>query len=494
MNAVQESYEALPYPHCVHPLSHPARLAAVGKVLGYPAADAARARVLDIGCGSASSLLAMAARMPDCQFTGIDFSGPDIASAQETAREAGLTNVEFQQADLMDWNPRDAKFDFIIAYGFFSWVPDEVKDRLLQLIAECLAPQGIACVSYMTYPGCKQPEALRDLLKLHTGSLQDPMEKVVAAHRTLDFLDRAWQGLPKFAHSSYLREEAKRIRQKEPHFLLFDDLGVERDPCYLLQFTNWAAEHGLYYLGESEFHTMLLENLPLESGKELAAMALGRLETEQLIDYITNRAFRCSLLVGAEAGLPALLDAQALRGLSIRSSLKPVSKTKPGATEGRFLTAQGSKFTLRSVPLVAFIRELALQPEACLPFQEVLSEAQTTVGQVFDEAAQAQLAEDLLTLYAKRHIEISALAFIPPTILPEYPCLTRLNLAMCRHRGIVVDAHHRTIQPSPAQIDFCLQLDGSRSLSEIGQKHRSHQPLLASLNRLGCLMPPLQNA
>jgi hypothetical protein len=162
--------------------------------------------------------------------------------------------------------------------------------------------------------------------------------------------------------------------------------------------------------------------------------------------------------------------------------------------KGRFLTAQGSKFTLRSVPLVAFIRELALQPEACLPFQEVLFKAQTTVGQVFDEAEQAQLAEDLLTLYAKRHIEISALAFIPPTSLPEYPRLTRLNLAMCRQRGIIVDAHHETIQPSPAQIDFCLQLDGSLSLSEIGQKFPSQQPFLASLNRLGCLMPALQNA
>jgi ubiquinone/menaquinone biosynthesis C-methylase UbiE len=286
-------------------------------------------KLLDIGCGSASSLMAMAAQMPECQFTGIDFSGPDIASAQEMAREAGLTNVELQQADLMNWDPRGAKFDFIIAYGFFSWVPDEVKDRLFKLIAGCLAPQGIACVSYMTYPGCKQPEALRDLLKLHTDSLQDPLEKVAAAHRTLDFLDRAWQGLPKFAHSRYLREEVRRIRQKEPHFLVLDDLGVERDPCYLLQFTNWAAEHGLTYLGESEFHTMLLENLPLESGKELAAMGLDRLQTEQLIDYITNRAFRCSLLVGAQATLPALLDAQALRGLCIRSSLNRLGCLMP---------------------------------------------------------------------------------------------------------------------------------------------------------------------
>ena len=172
----------------------------------------------------------MAAQMPECQFTGIDFSGPDIASAQEMAREAGLTNVELQQADLMNWDPRGAKFDFIIAYGFFSWVPDEVKDRLLQLIAGCLAPQGIACVSYMTYPGCKQPEALRDLLKLHTDSLQDPLEKVAAEY--------PGQRVAVVTHNGVIKLAAQ-IVTGAPTEAVFH---IDAAPCSITSISIWPSD------------------------------------------------------------------------------------------------------------------------------------------------------------------------------------------------------------------------------------------------------------
>ena len=492
MNAVQESFESLSYPYYVHPLTHPSRLAAVGTVLGFAPVAPQQARILDIGCGSASSLLAMAERLPQGQLVGIDFSAPDILSAQKLAGEAGLTNVSLQQADLLTWNPSGAKFDYIIAYGLFSWVPDEVKDRLLSLISECLSPQGIACVSYATYPGCKQPEALRDLLKLRTDALVSPEEKIATAHQTLDFLDRAWKGLPHFPHTTHLRELVSRIRHKPPHSLLLDDLGVERDPCYLLQFTNWAAEHGLRYLGESELPSMLLENLPPASAQELAALGLDQLETEQMIDYITNRPFRCTLLVRAEASWQAKLDAQALRQLSLRSLLKPAGPIKVGAQKGVFVSEQGAKLTLRGALLVEFIRELSSQPTACLLFQDVLTKIQKTVGKMISEAGERQLAEDLLSLYTKRQIESAALPFIPPATLPEYPSLTPLNRAMCRHRGIVVDAHHRAFRPKEDEIAFCLQLDGSQSLMDLTssrdrQKTGDH-PLLATLNRLGCLI------
>ena len=189
-------------------------------------------------------------------------------------------------------------------------------------------------------------------------------------HQTLDFLDRAWTGMPGFLHAGFMRHEAGKIRKKEPHFLLLDDLGVERDPCYLLQFTGWAAEHGLRYLGDSEFHTMLLENLPPESAKELAAMRLDRLQTEQMLDYISNRSFRCTLLVGAGAVVTEGLNAQSLRGFCFSPNLFPKGKFRSGDTEGRFVTEQGSKTKLRSEPLLGIFGSTPAQNEApsCTPY------------------------------------------------------------------------------------------------------------------------------
>ncbi len=493
MSSIQEEYETLPYPHYVHPLSDPARSAVLGRLFGLRPADPRQARVLELGCGSGSNLLAMAARFPGSQFLGLDFSAPDIAAAQAVATEAGLTNIEFQQADLLTWSPPPERSDYVIAYGLFSWVPDAVKERVLQIVRASLAPQGIACISYMTYPGCKQPETLRDLLRLRTEHLAAPSEKITAAGAVLGFLDGAYGAMKAQPHAASLHAEVRRIRAKEPSFLLHDDLGVQRDPCYLLQFANWAAEHGLRYLADSELHTMLPENLPVESARALLAMKLDRLETEQFLDYVTNRSFRCSLLVGPEATMADRLDASAIREMCLGPALQPVKPGRPGEAETCFQAADGTSVTLRSVPLMAFLQALSAKEGGSTPFIDVLAAAQTIAGRGFTDAEQAQLAEDLLTLYGRRQIELSAVPSTPPAGLPERPRLTPLNRVMARHRGMCVDGRQQSHRLTGAEQAFCGLLDGSRTVAGLRASPEARalagavDPFLAALSRGGCL-------
>lgn len=51
---------------------------------------------------------------------------------RELAEIAGLTHMEFHALDLQDFKNSGKQFDCIIAHGFFSWVPDEVKVALLE--------------------------------------------------------------------------------------------------------------------------------------------------------------------------------------------------------------------------------------------------------------------------------------------------------------------------------------------------------------------------
>jgi SAM-dependent methyltransferase len=493
MSSIQEEYETLPYPHYVHPLSDPARSAVLGRLFGRRPADPRQARVLELGCGSGSNLLTLAARFPGSRFLGLDFSGPDIAAAREVAAEAGLTNVEFQPADLLAWTPPGQQFDYVIAYGLFSWVPDEVKARTLELARACLAPQGIACFSYMTYPGCKQPEALRDLLRLRTEGLADAAEKLAAAQAVLGFLDGAYGPQKDRPQVASLHAEVRRIRAKEPAFLLHDDLGGRRDPCYLLQFTGWAAEHGLQYLADSELHTMLVENLPLESARALLALKLDRLETEQFLDYVTNRSFRCSLLVGPEVPVSGRLYASALRELCLAPVLRPVAPAKPGDPEAQFRAADGTSLTVRSAPLVAFLRALGAGPDAFTPFADVLAAAETATGRPFTPAERVQLDEDLLTLYGRRQLELSAVPWAPAGRVPERPALTPLNWVMARRRGMLVGVRQQSQPLAEAERRFCGLLDGSRTLAQLRAAPEpvalgaTLEPFLASLTRNGCL-------
>jgi len=56
--------------------------------------------VLEIGCGVGAQTIPLAQRSPAARFTSVDLSAGSIAEANRKVTEAGLTNVEFRQADI----------------------------------------------------------------------------------------------------------------------------------------------------------------------------------------------------------------------------------------------------------------------------------------------------------------------------------------------------------------------------------------------------------
>jgi SAM-dependent methyltransferase len=171
-NPLQNAYETVPYRGGAFPETHPGHLAALGLLFGMNPAPVEHCRVLEIGCASGTNLLPMAALLPESRFVGIDLSRVHIAAAQQSAKAAGLANVTFHAANLLDFCPDRRSFDYIIAHGLFSWVDDRAKERILRLCGEALADQGIALVSYNCYPGWSQRGALCDLLRLRLSSIE----------------------------------------------------------------------------------------------------------------------------------------------------------------------------------------------------------------------------------------------------------------------------------------------------------------------------------
>src|SRR6185503_10080916 len=85
--------------------------------------DASASRVLDVGCGTGSTTLAVARLLQakgGC--TGIDISGPMIAAARARAKQEG-TPARFIQANAQTHAFEPASFDMIVSrFGvmFFS--------------------------------------------------------------------------------------------------------------------------------------------------------------------------------------------------------------------------------------------------------------------------------------------------------------------------------------------------------------------------------------
>ena len=71
------------------------------------------ASVLEAGCGVGAQTVTLARRSPGARFTSVDVSAESVAEAERRVRAAGLTNVQFGQADVFDLPFPAASFDHV---------------------------------------------------------------------------------------------------------------------------------------------------------------------------------------------------------------------------------------------------------------------------------------------------------------------------------------------------------------------------------------------
>src|ERR1700719_4814395 len=69
--------------------------------------------VLEAGCGVGAQTVTLAQRSPGARFTSIDVSADSVAQAKRTTDAAGITNVQFQQADIFALPFAPESFDHI---------------------------------------------------------------------------------------------------------------------------------------------------------------------------------------------------------------------------------------------------------------------------------------------------------------------------------------------------------------------------------------------
>ena len=53
----------------------------------------------------------------------------------------------------MEFPLDEPQFDYIICHDVYSWVPDAVQQKILAICSRNRVPNGVADVSYNTYPG-----------------------------------------------------------------------------------------------------------------------------------------------------------------------------------------------------------------------------------------------------------------------------------------------------------------------------------------------------
>src|SRR5438034_569650 len=182
------SYDQIPYPSRAFPATHPDRLYTVARLSGMNPTPVERCRVLEIGCAAGGNLMPMAETLPQSTFVGLDFSTRQIATGNEIVSALGLKNIQLLHKDIMDVGPELGSFDYIIAHGVYSWVPERVRDRLLDICDKRLVPNGVAYISYNVYPGWALRRSIRDLMHFHVRNVADSAQQAAQSRELLMFL------------------------------------------------------------------------------------------------------------------------------------------------------------------------------------------------------------------------------------------------------------------------------------------------------------------
>lgn len=311
------AYDIVDYPGWVRPQSHPSRLAAIARLHGIAAASPTHCRFLEVGCGDGANLLPLALAYPHARFVGIDLSTSAIARGEKLRARLGLPNLELRVADVSACDPGTEPFDYVVAHGFYSWVPASVRDALLALCRDRLDANGVAYVSYNALPGCHFRRILWDMLRQHVDGIADPARRIDEALEFLRFLDAS---LPETgAQAVLLREEVRNLLVRtDPEVLFHDDLAQINDPVSITTFATHARQFDLQFLAEADYLEMAEEAVAEAAADRLRAMAAEDVvRKEQYLDFLKLRRFRQTLLCHARALLLREPDVAAMPGFDV---------------------------------------------------------------------------------------------------------------------------------------------------------------------------------
>jgi SAM-dependent methyltransferase len=454
---VRELYSEKRYPALSHPVTDISRIAVTARLGGLQRLPLpASCRVIEFGCASGHNLLPLAARYPKSEFTGLDFSDTAIRNARRASWEAGLGNVLFEVADLEHWRPSHP-CDYLIVHGLFSWVPDSMKSRILDLCGQLLSESGVACISYNTLPGWSLK---RDVVPLIRSLANNPLASGLGGDVAAVAASLAGMAGSATAHAAHLQAVCHEIVRKGPEVLPFDDLAPVCDPIYFAQFAAWAAERGLRYLGEAHLRENLPEGIDPAAFEKLAPLAGDPLLLQQTLDLLSGRTHRNSLLCRENA---------------------PLEDGTTTAAVLQFATGLGDQPLPDSLPASGVTRVFREVVEAagrnCTPVQDLMERTATRLGIGWDPTRHSQeIAGWIFQMARLGCLELRADPIQLPAGPGENPRISKLNRYFSANGLPVVDARHATCRYPEGHERLLATMDGARSLEDMASQAATEFP------------------
>lgn len=469
-------YQSFPFNH-----THPTHLFTLATLFGLKPTPVEKSRILEIGCASGGNLIPVGYQFPGSQCVGIDISDKQIDDGQKQLLDLNINNVELRHQSLLNFSPKEGKFDYIICHGVYSWVDNEAREKILQICHDNLTKNGIAYISYNTFPGWNMVNSVRDLMMWHTKNLTDPVSKATQARSVLKFITDGLQE-DKSPYATFLRNEIQLLSMHADSYLLHEHLSSYNDPIYFHQFMEQANQAKLSYLADAFLATMFTENLPPQFANELKKIN-NIVTTGQYMDFIRNQRFRCTLLCHQDQQVNRSLKTTDIENFYLQFTGKTdtVNLTEKDIREGNDINFMNASVTLKLRNSLSQLAMLILYQEQLKPmhYQELCEQMSIRSSTKEIPAIKHHLNEELNLMRTVLAGLVSISSYPPNYILQvtQKPTACPYARYLATIQPFATNRRHQAIKLDPLTKSLLPLLDGSRDFMQL--LTHAHQELKA---------------
>ena len=489
-------FDLVPYEAIGIPYTLPAHLALSSAWYGGPKPKVRAYRAIELGCGAGGNLIPMAYYQRDSRFVGVDYSKRHIECARETATELGLDNIQFELGDVCDLDKANREpFDYIIAHGLFSWIPEEARAAVLVFCRDHLSPNGIAYICYNTMPGWAMRGVVRDALRrspsVQSADLKD--QAIKAKQVAINLLN----DLPSREHpfGALLGHELERIRGCAPYYIQHEYLAADNVPFWFADFVALANRYHLDYVAEALF-CRSEGQMPQSIADALEKHGYPAVYREEVADLPGNRQMRTSILCHNDAQRSRVSRRELLNTVTIATVLRAKSddvRLADGVFE-RFDGEGGIGVELDFSLSKAAVLILSAQLPLGLTFDELLKQSEKMLAEShipLPPDATAKLAEEITSLFTFGQLHLRLVEPTKACPIEQYPVAHMLAQFEARNRKAQSTPHHIMLPNQEGVAELIRLLDGKHSLADLESMFgkRFAQDMIILFSRWG----PLQN-
>lgn len=300
-NKIKESYDSIPYNSKAFMYATASRLESVATLLNLETIDSRKARILELGCSFGGNIISQAMYNEDSYYVGVDLSEVQINEGKKIIEKMQLKNIELYSMDFLNFDyEKFGKFDYVICHGVYSWVPDIVKDKILEIISNVLSDNGLAYVSFNAYPGWKTQSLIRDIM-LYSNKYYDSLDNNEKINRSKIILSMINDQKKLFEDNKNFEENVNNVLNKDNYYLIHEYLEEYNDPMYLHEFDDRLVEKNLKHLSSVTLSDSFITNYNKEVQKNIIQLSKdNHIVKEQCIDYMKNTLFKRSIICRIE--------------------------------------------------------------------------------------------------------------------------------------------------------------------------------------------------